>query len=233
VLGIELQKIDTIVLSHGHLDHTGGLRRVLREIGKEVKVVAHPEVWSDKYFKLAGKPERFINIPFQPQELERLGARFELTDEPYKLSESIFTTGEIPLINNFETVQPPQNSERYIKQGNRQVADVIGDDLALIIDSADGLLVVLGCAHRGIINTLCRAQEVTGKQKIHAVLGGAHLHDATEDRIRFVIESLKNLGVEMIALNHCTGQGVACRLQQEFGDRFHFNPAGTSIEFDM
>jgi 7,8-dihydropterin-6-yl-methyl-4-(beta-D-ribofuranosyl)aminobenzene 5'-phosphate synthase len=233
VLGVDFRTIDTIVLSHGHLDHTGGLRKVLQEIGRKVDIIAHPDVWADKYIKIADKKERFINIPFQRQELERLGASFNLTREPFKITENIVTTGEIPLTNDFEFVQPPKNMERYIKRAGGRDDDLIMDDTSLVIDAARGLVVVLGCAHRGIINTLRQAQEVTGKQKIQAVLGGAHLHDASEDRLRFVTESLKKLDLKIIGLNHCTGQTVACRLHREFGDRFHFNPAGTAFDFDL
>jgi 7,8-dihydropterin-6-yl-methyl-4-(beta-D-ribofuranosyl)aminobenzene 5'-phosphate synthase len=233
VLGVDLQAIDTIVLSHGHLDHTGGLRKVLQQIGKSVDVVAHPDSWEDKYIKISEKPERFINIPFRKQELERLGAGFVFTKEPFEIAAKIMTTGEIPLTNDFESIHPPENMERFIKRGDRQENDLILDDSALVIDAAQGLVVVLGCAHRGVINTLHHAQRITGKEKILAVLGGAHLHDATETHLRFVIGSLKKLELQIVALNHCTGLSVACRLNQEFGDTFHFNPTGTKFNFEL
>jgi 7,8-dihydropterin-6-yl-methyl-4-(beta-D-ribofuranosyl)aminobenzene 5'-phosphate synthase len=233
VLGVDLQAIDTIVLSHGHLDHTGGLRKVLQQIGESVDVVAHPDCWEDKYIEINDKPKRFINIPFRKQELERLGANFVFTNEPFKVATEIVTTGEIPLTNDFESIQPPVNMRRYIKRGDRREDDLILDDSALVIDTAQGLIVVLGCAHRGIINTLHHAQRINGKEKILAVLGGAHLHDASEDRLRFVIESLKKLDLQIVALNHCTGMSVACRLNQEFGDKFHFNPTGTKFNFEL
>jgi 7,8-dihydropterin-6-yl-methyl-4-(beta-D-ribofuranosyl)aminobenzene 5'-phosphate synthase len=233
VLGVDLQAIDTIVLSHGHLDHTGGLRKVLQQIGKSVDVVAHPDSWEDKYIKMSKKPERYINIPFRRQELERLGADFVFTKEPFEIASKIVTTGEIPLTNDCESIQPPEKMQRYIKRGDQREDDLILDDSALVIDAAQGLIVILGCAHRGIINTLHHAQRITGKEKILAVLGGAHLLDATEAHLRFVIESLKKLELQIMALNHCTGLSVACRLNQEFGDTFYFNPAGTTFNFEL
>ena len=233
VLGVDLQAIDTIVLSHGHLDHTGGLRKVLQQVGKPVDVIAHPDVWEDKYIEISEEPERFINIPFRKQELERLGAVFVFSKEPFEIADKIVTTGEIPLTNDFESIEPPENMRRYIKRKDWREDDLILDDSALVVDSAQGLIVVLGCAHRGIINTLHHAQRITGKEKILAVLGGAHLHDATEAHLRFVIKSLKKLELQIVALNHCTGLSVACCLNQELGDTFHFNPTGTKFDFEL
>ena len=103
-LNIDLTQVSRIVLSHGHYDHTGGLRDMLRRIGKEVEVVAHPDIWQAKYARRKGEPDRYIGIPFQRHELESLGARFRLAREPVGITDNIMTTGEVPMVSDFEQI---------------------------------------------------------------------------------------------------------------------------------
>ena len=218
----DLSQIDKIVLSHGHNDHTGGLRQILRKMKKEVEIIAHPDIWSAKYRRRQGEADKYIGIPFQRQKLESLGARFNLTTKPLKITDSIMTTGEIPMVTEFEQIDP----NLFVKEDGGLQPDKLLDDLALVIKTEAGLVVVLGCAHHGIINTLYHAQQLTGVKSIHAVLGGAHLISASEERIRLTIAALKELGVQRLGLCHCTDLPAASLLAQEFGDRFFFNKAG-------
>jgi 7,8-dihydropterin-6-yl-methyl-4-(beta-D-ribofuranosyl)aminobenzene 5'-phosphate synthase len=218
----DLSQIDKIVLSHGHNDHTGGLRQILRKMKKEVEIIAHPDIWSAKYRRRQGEADKYIGIPFQRQKLESLGARFNLTTKPLKITDSIMTTGEIPMVTEFEQIDP----NLFVKEDGGLQPDKLLDDLALVIKTEAGLVVVLGCAHHGIINTLYHAQQLTGVKPIHAVLGGAHLISASEERIRLTIAALKGLGVQRLGLCHCTDLPAASLLAQEFGDRFFFNKAG-------
>ena len=225
ILGIDLSKIDKIVLSHGHFDHTGGLREVLRKIGKEIEIIAHPDMWQTKYARRQGKADLYIGIPFQRQELESLGARFNLTTESVRITDNIMTTGEVPMVTDYEEIEP----YLLVKEGTDFKSDKLLDDQALIINTEPGLVVILGCAHRGIINTLYHAQQLTGVKTIHTVLGGCHLMDASEERIWLTIAALKELGVQRLGVSHCTGLPASAIMAQEFGDSFFFNNAGTSI----
>ena len=225
-LGIDLKRVDKIVLSHGHYDHTGGLHQILQVMRKKVEVIAHPDVWANKYSRRQGKKDRFIGIPFQRQELESLGANFTLTTKPAKVADNIMTSGEVSMVTDYEEIDPAM----FVKDDTGWHPDKLLDDLALIINTELGLVVVLGCAHRGIINTLYHAQQLTGVKPIYAVLGGAHLTSASEERIRLTIAALKELDVKRLGLNHCTSLPAASLLAQEFGDRFSFNNTGTSIE---
>ena len=218
----DLSQIDKIVLSHGHNDHTGGLRQILRKMKKEVEIIAHPDIWSAKYRRRQGEADKYIGIPFRRQKLESLGARFNLTTKPLKITDSIMTTGEIPMVTEFEQIDP----NLFVKEDGGLQPDKLLDDLALVIKTGAGLVVVLGCAHHGIINTLYHAQQLTGVKSIHAILGGAHLISASKERIRLTIAALKELGVQRLGLCHCTDMPAACLLAQEFGDRFFFNKAG-------
>jgi 7,8-dihydropterin-6-yl-methyl-4-(beta-D-ribofuranosyl)aminobenzene 5'-phosphate synthase len=224
-LGIDLQKIDVIVLSHGHFDHTGGLRMLLTKMKKQVDIIAHPDIWQAKYARLKGKPERYIGIPYMRSELESLGARFILTSQPFKLSENILTTGEIPLVTDFEKVEP----SLLVKTPEGWEPDLVLDDLALIIKTGQGLAVALGCAHRGMINTLYQARQITGIKKINLVMGGCHLKDATEEQIWQTISALNEIGVQKLAVSHCTGIRATLLMSQTFGSNFIFNYTGGII----
>ena len=117
----------------------------------------------------------------------------------------------------------------YVREGEDLQPDKLLDDQALIINTGAGLVVILGCAHRGIINTLYHAQQLTGVETINTVIGGCHLMGATEERIMLTIASLRELGVSRIGVSHCTGLPAAAIMAQEMGDSFFFNNAGTRI----
>ena len=225
-LGIDLGRVDKIVLSHSHGDHTGGLKEVLRKMRKEVEIIAHPDVWEAKYARRPGETDRYIGIPFQRYELENLGARFTLTREPVALADSIMTTGEVPMVTDYEKI----DTALFVREENGWRPDTVADDQAIIISTPSGLAVILGCAHRGIINTLYHAQKLTGTERIHTVIGGSHLLDASEERLWLTIAALRELGAPRLGLCHCTGQSAACLLAQEFGEGFFFNRVGTVVE---
>jgi len=224
-LGIDLSEINKIVLSHGHFDHTGGLRQLLSKMRKEVEIIAHPDIWASKYGRRQGEADRYIGIPFQRQELESLGAIFNLTTKSVAITDNVMTTGEIPMVTDFEEI----GSNLFVKEDAGWLPDKLLDDQALIIKTEQGLVVILGCAHRGVINTLYHAQQLTGVKPIHTVLGGCHLINASEERIWLTIAALKELGVQRLGLCHCTGLPAIALIAQEFGDNFIFNNTGTVL----
>ena len=224
LMGVELSQIDRIALSHGHYDHTGGLMGVLRQAGKPIDIVAHPDMWANKYAK-AGDFERYIGIPFKHEDLEAIGASFTLSEEPVWITDNIVTTGEVPMVTEYEEIEPMMQ----VKEGDRFLPDPFRDDQALVVKTELGLVVILGCAHRGAINTVIRAREVTGVEQVYTVIGGTHLVRASEERITLTAAALQEMGVQRVGVSHCTGLNSSVLLAQQLGDVFFFNNTGTSI----
>ncbi len=227
-LGLDLSSVDKIVLSHGHFDHTGGLRSILKKTGKKIKVLAHPDVWDLKYGLPPGMSDyRYIGIPYKREELENAGADFVLSKEPVWLADNILLTGEVPMTTEYEQI----DRNLFVKQADRFVPDQLLDDRSVILQTARGLLVIAGCAHRGIINTLQYARKLTGEERIHAVIGGIHLFRASNEQREMTIDAFKKMQVEKIGVSHCTGQEAACRLAHEFKENFFFNNTGKTLDF--
>ncbi len=226
---IDLKRVTHVVLSHGHGDHTGGLRSLLQETHKKVNIIAHPEIWGSKYSRLEkenGDRYQYIGVPFRREELESLGASFILSKEPFWLNEHMVTTGEVPMLTAFEKV----DQNMYLKTENGFVPDPLVDDQALVIKTAKGLVIILGCAHRGMVNTMIHAREITGEERIYAVVGGTHLIRAGTEQLAKTVEKINEFGVEKLGVSHCTGLLPATVLAREFEDKFFFNNAGVSIE---
>ena len=225
LLGVDLTKADCIVISHGHHDHTGGLRDVLTRMHKKIDVHAHPDIWSRKYGRMENDSVRYVGIPFPREALEALGANFVLTPEPVNLAEGVMTTGYVPMTNEYEVV------EKYLmvtKNGELE-QDVLDDDQAMIIDTDFGLVVILGCSHHGIVNTLGHVRKITGKENIYAAIGGTHLVHASQKRLDRTAAALLEMGVQYLGVSHCTGFKASSYLGQVFGDRFFQNNAGTQL----
>ncbi len=224
----DLRSVKKIFLSHGHFDHTGGLPEVLKVKGK-VDVHAHPNVFSDRIavHKDDGREtKRFVGIPYKRGYLEFLGAHFVLNVGFTEVEKEIFLTGEVPRKTSFEKPDP----NLYTEIDGKTVQDTLPDDQSLVLDSEKGLILILGCAHSGMINIIHHVMDQTGKETFCAILGGTHLDFLTPEQLEGSITFLKKTKIEKIGVSHCTGMRAACRLQLEFGDRFSYGCVGSVLE---
>ena len=230
LLGVDLGRVDVMVLSHGHFDHTGGLTAVLAAMDKKIEIIAHPSIWDLKYAR-RNDPEHYeyCGIPYSRDELERLGARFTLTTGPTWITEDVAVSGEEPMTTDFEA----PDEILCLKQGQKYIRDNVDDDQSIYIKTNLGLVVVAGCAHRGIINVVRHARKLTGMDSVYLVLGGTHLFTAPDSQLTKTIEAFRELGVAWIGVSHCTGMKQSARLSLEFKDRFFFNNTGTVIRFPL
>jgi 7,8-dihydropterin-6-yl-methyl-4-(beta-D-ribofuranosyl)aminobenzene 5'-phosphate synthase len=198
-LGIDLRRIDKIVLSHGHYDHTGGLLPLLKTFKKRIQVIAHPDAFKKIHFGCGGGISRDIGIPFEESELRQYAELVE-DDKPREVILGIVTTGEIERRTDFEDA-----GEGFFVDPNCTKPDIIRDDQALILDSEKGLIVLFGCGHSGLINTLIKVRELFPNKEIRVVMGGFHLGGASEERLERTCEALPQFGVKEIYPGHCTG----------------------------
>ena len=138
----------------------------------------------------------------------------------------MFLTGEVPRKTTFEKPDPRLFSEI----DGKTAQDIFLDDQSLILDTKRGVILILGCAHSGMINIINHVINKTGKEKFHAIMGGTHLDFLTSEQLEESIKALKKLKIEKIGASHCTGMRAAFRLHQEFGDRFFYGSVGAGLE---
>ncbi len=226
-LGIDLTTTDVLVLSHGHYDHTGGLPLVIGR-APEVEIYAHPAVTSPRYAIRAGVAKPIAMPTAARAALEARAAGLHWITGSQELTSGVGVTGPIPRMTDYENTGGPF----FVDEEGRQ-PDPILDDLALWLRTEEGLVVVVGCSHAGLVNTLHHALHVSGETRLHAVLGGFHLGEASETRLARTIEAVHRFGPDLIVPCHCTGRTAAERLKRTFGACVVPGSAGAVFEFRL
>ncbi|OQY00478.1 MAG: MBL fold metallo-hydrolase [Desulfobacteraceae bacterium 4572_130] len=222
ILKKDLSKIDGIIISHGHYDHTGGLDKVLSISGKK-NIYAHPDIFIKRFWG-----EKFIGIPFNQTYLESLGADFKFNKDLVEIEKELYLTGEIPRLNEFE--KGDLNMYAIDKNKNIIKPDPIQDDLSLLIDSPKGLIIILGCAHAGMINIINYAIKKLNKDKIYAIIGGTHLGFSSDAQFKETLNVIDEYKIELVGVSHCTGLPKASLLHSKLKDKFFFGSIGTTLE---
>lgn len=226
VLGKDLRNISSVMISHGHYDHTGGLPAVLKMRGN-VDVFGHPDMFKSRVWSSGGLT-RYIGIQYRRDFLESLGANFILGTEMAEVGPGVFLTGEIPRKTAFE--KGDANMTAFDADGNEMHPDPLLDDLSLVIDSEKGLILVLGCAHAGMVNIMEYVLEKMGTDRIYAVIGGTHLGFSSDEQFEETLKVLDQYRIERIGVSHCTGLEKASQLHHRLKERFFFGCVGSVLE---
>ena len=227
--GFQLDGIEAILLSDGHFDHTGGLPWVLEQTGAK-KIIAHPAVFAGHMARLSPDPAvapLYIGPPQTQEAFEAAGAIFDFREETGAVAPGFhFITGYAR-----QPDQTPGDRQLVLPQGEDHVPDPIAEDANLLLETPSGPVLVLGCAHGGVLNILDHVKATFGITRLHAILGGTHLMFYAPEQIRAAIEAFEAFDVKVVGVSHCTGPQAAMTLARHFGDRFQQAATGSQFVF--
>lgn len=225
-LGIDLGDAAALFISHGHSDHTGGLVEAVEQI--RAPIFLHPHALIGRY---CGHDQESppIGMPGPVKDLltER-SVRRCWTRKPTEIVPDLFATGPVPRETEYEDT----GGDFYV-DFERTMPDLIADDQAMFFHTPEGTVVLLGCAHSGVINTIRYVRVLTGDRPIYAVIGGMHLKGASDERLTRTVEALREEDVAMIAPAHCSGFDAAARIWAALPGRYLPCRVGTTFEFEM
>jgi 7,8-dihydropterin-6-yl-methyl-4-(beta-D-ribofuranosyl)aminobenzene 5'-phosphate synthase len=226
LLGVHSSQIDMLVLSHGHYDHAGGMYHVLQHAGKRMPVYAHPDVFLPRYSK-AGEVRQFIGIPYTKEQLTVLGADWRFVDRPVELLPGLWLSGEIPKESDYEA----GDAKLVVcKTDGSDCQDEIADDAALFFAGPKGLVVIGGCTHSGLVNTVRWGLKLTGALRFAGWFGGTHLGPVSAQQQEKTMAEIESMAPDFIAASHCTGFAMMARLQARFGSKFIPAHISTAVE---
>jgi len=218
-MNINLEKINKIAISHGHNDHTGGLKYLFENVNnKNIELIAHTECFNKKVCD-----NEYIGTSMLKEELEQV-CNLKLTNNPFKISDNITFLGEIPNLNNFEKRQIIGKCDI----SGKTIDDTVKDDTAIVYKSKKGLFIITGCSHSGICNIIEYAQKVCNENKVYGVIGGFHLFDIN-DRVDKTIRYLKKINPELLYPCHC----ISLKAKIEMGKELKINEVGVGLEINI
>lgn len=226
VLGVDLGRLDAVVLSHGHYDHTGGLPSLQLQPDM-AKLYAHPGAFAEKFSRSPAGVLRPISSGLTRQAVGGLDLELVSTEAPQMIAPGILVCGEIPRVTDFERVP----ASFLCRQGGSLMPDQLLDDQALVVETPTGLVVLLGCGHAGVVNTLEHVRQLGFSGPIRALIGGLHLQSVSEEQLRLTIESFDRYDVEVVVPLHCTGFAATARIARELGKRFVLGMVGSRLHF--
>jgi 7,8-dihydropterin-6-yl-methyl-4-(beta-D-ribofuranosyl)aminobenzene 5'-phosphate synthase len=230
-LGADLTRVEEMALSHGHLDHVGGIRELVGKTGKKnIPLVLHPKAFRNPRFLKITDEFKVYFPAFTREKAASAGVAVVDTDKPYAmLDHAAAFLGQIPRTTDFEQGAP----NLFCEIDGKEQLDPFDDDSAIIFNVRNkGLVVVSGCAHSGIVNTVAHARKISGIHKVMAIMGGFHLTGLDEEKvIEPPIDALKAFHPAYIIPTHCTGRMAVQRIEKEMPDNFLLNMSGTRLTF--
>ncbi len=233
VLDLDLSSCESLISSHGHIDHSGGLINLRNKMntGQGIPLVLHGDAFRNRLIKF--QDGRTIDLPAQDRSL-LTNAGYDIIEKHSSslwIDDRVLVTGEIPRTNSFEKGFPNHYSE--VEKGRMESDPLIKDDQAIILTVKDkGLVIITGCGHAGIINTLNYARELTGEDRIYSVLGGMHLSGGLfESIIPRTVEELERLKPKFVVPCHCSGLKAMTEIARKMPDAFIQNSVGTNYIF--
>ena len=223
----DLHKVGKVALSHGHYDHTGGLLPLLRNCGGK-EIFAHQGVFSRRYRVKDNGESIPIGIPYDEVFLRAMGGRFNLSGEFREILPGVFLTGEVPRKTPFE-----EGDTGLCCDDAGCTADPLHDDQTLVLQTRKGLVLILGCCHAGLINTIEHARLMTGVAEIYAIIGGTHLGFCGAAQLDETVRALRSYTIRKIVAGHCTGFAASARLLKEFPGHFQPGHVGYTLEMEV
>jgi 7,8-dihydropterin-6-yl-methyl-4-(beta-D-ribofuranosyl)aminobenzene 5'-phosphate synthase len=220
----DLHTVDKVAISHGHYDHTGGLLPLLRNCGAK-EIFAHPGIFSHRYRVKDTGESIPIGIPYDQTFLRGMGADFSLGEKFREIAPGVFLTGEVPR----KTCHGEGGTGLFCDDAGC-MPDPLLDDQTLIIRSEKGLVLLFGCCHAGMINTIQYAVEQTGMSDIYALMGGTHLGYCSPGHMEDIVKYLRGYDIRKICGSHCTGFAASARLLKEFPGQFQYAQVGYTLE---
>ncbi len=225
---INPEEIDKVIISHGHLDHTGGLLSLVKSRTAPTRIFCSPKIFEHKNMKDKSTQNfEYIGSPFSREELESEGAKFQFVENFTPVGKNIWLSGEIPRRHSWER----DVDNFYKREGeNNYVKEDLEDDQSVVIDTDAGLVILAGCGHAGIINILSHVCGKMGEKKLH-IIGGLHLAGVSESRLEATINRLKEYPLANLITGHCTGFEATCRLRGELGEKL--KPLGVGEQYNF
>ncbi|NMB55512.1 MAG: MBL fold metallo-hydrolase [Leptolinea sp.] len=225
LMGIELNRTDALVLSHAHFDHTGGLERLMTHVFPGLPLFANADFFQERFHTVNGQPES-IGIPISREKITNF-FDIHLEKMPAGVVPGIWTTGEITDRSEFEG----RSKHHVIRSKGEWQPDPYLDDLSLVLDTREGLILLCGCCHAGLLNTLAHVQKIFNRP-VKTIIGGTHLISASTENLKHSIDILNKYDEIQLFPNHCTGEQARLTLISALGGRVHSCPAGTVLKFE-
>ncbi len=225
-LGVRLSRAVVIALSHGHYDHTGGLARAL-QAAPDARVIAHAEIACDRFRHNEDGSAKPIGMPAAVRRaLENARHRWHIPQPGEEIAPGVLVTGPIPM-----RPSDPTTPFAHFRCGAdaRQIDD-FPDEQALVIERPDGLVVITGCAHAGVLNTVRAAMDLAGGRPVRTLIGGLHLYRFSRPEVEQIVGGLRQLGVRRVSAGHCTGEVGISLLAAEYGQQFQPLQTGTELQ---